>query len=169
MILPLFLPRLQFHSFIPDSSTFLPTPTSARRIRNRSCPQFITVPVCLSSSHFYPVLAWGPSHRPSWPAPVWIFPTATAFHELLQCVSFPQGTVLQEGITPKAHSSYQIRSMLQHGHSMGSFGVGPPAPVWSLPWAAVWLSVLIWSFSSCRFYLLHHSPVHAWAVGNSLL
>ena len=81
-------------------------------------------------------------------------PRDTDLHELLQCGSFPQGTVLQEQ-TAQAWISHGPQFLPGACSSTGpswagaSFKAHPPAAAWGPPWAAMWISALLWSSMGC--------------------
>jgi len=150
-------------NFIPDSSASSLVPNGARRMGNRGCPQFITVPLgCSFLLMFLPCSS------------IRSFPQPTALNALLQRRSFPQLLLFTNySSTCLFHRTQSFRKRLLHRPTVPA---RKPAPAWALhglslpsghlhllqcgvsPWAVVWISVLMWS-STRRFYLLHQGPL----------
>lgn len=82
------------------------------------------------SSHFFPAPAWVFSMAPSWTVAMYVLPTRQVLQELLQCMCFPWGLVLQEqtGL---------------HGSSTGLSPVRKTASVWVSAQTAACVSALM--------------------------
>lgn len=111
---------------------------SARGWRMKLWSVHNTVSLLLPSFHTFPLPpAWVFSMSPSWTVTVCVLPTRQVLQELLQCMCFPWGMVLQEQTAP-------------HGSSMGLSPVRKTASVWVSAQTAVCISVLMWFFLASK-------------------